>query len=267
MINEEKFCAKGMVITEYNYLEVYIYEKWIETSLPDLKINQFFTPTELLLKEGRTTAPNLLSEAELIATMDRNGIGTDATIAEHIKTIQERGYAEKIQGSFFNPTNLGLALCESYDIMGIELAKPKLRAEMEKSMKEIVQGRKNKEQVVRESVEAMLQVYLQINSQKQIFIENVKKFYREEGNLINNNNNNVNSSNSNRMNLEDEINENQDVDLGNCHTCQQKLVLYTTQFSKSLKCKRCETLLQVPKQNELSKVNFFCPLCNSQVKK
>ena len=28
--------------------------------------------------------------------MDRNGIGTDATIHEHIKTIQERGYAVKV---------------------------------------------------------------------------------------------------------------------------------------------------------------------------
>lgn len=255
-INEERFIARGMVITNYNYLEVYIYEKWVETSLPDLKPSQNFTPTELSLKEGRTTAPNLLTEAELIATMDRNGIGTDATIAEHIKTIQERGYAEKIQGTFFNPTSLGLALVESYENMGIELAKPKLRAEMEKNMKEIVQGRKNKEQVVRESVQAMLQVYLQINAQKQVFIENVRRFYREEGNLANN---------GNRMSFEDESNENPDVDLGNCRVCQQKLVLFTTQYSKSLKCRRCETLLQVPRQSELSKMNFSCPLCQSQV--
>jgi DNA topoisomerase-3 len=27
--------------------------------------------------------------------MDKNGIGTDATIHEHIKTVQERGYALK----------------------------------------------------------------------------------------------------------------------------------------------------------------------------
>jgi DNA topoisomerase-3 len=39
------------------------------------------------IKNGKTIPPNLLSESELITLMDNNGIGTDATIHEHIKTI------------------------------------------------------------------------------------------------------------------------------------------------------------------------------------
>ena len=35
--------------------------------------------------------PPRITEADLIAVMDKEGIGTDATIAEHIKTIQDRG--------------------------------------------------------------------------------------------------------------------------------------------------------------------------------
>ena len=46
--------------------------------------------------------------------MDRNGIGTDATIAAHIKTIQVREYALKNHQGHFIPTNLGLALVEGY---------------------------------------------------------------------------------------------------------------------------------------------------------
>ena len=45
--------------------------------------------------DGRTKPPTLLSEADLIATMDKNGIGTDATIAQHIQTLLNREYAEK----------------------------------------------------------------------------------------------------------------------------------------------------------------------------
>lgn len=41
--------------------------------------------------EGSTTAPSLLTEADLIALMDKHGIGTDATHAEHINTIKTRG--------------------------------------------------------------------------------------------------------------------------------------------------------------------------------
>jgi hypothetical protein len=42
--------------------------------------------------------------------MDENGIGTDATIAQHIETIQERRYAEK-QNVHFAPTTLGNISC------------------------------------------------------------------------------------------------------------------------------------------------------------
>ena len=59
--------------------------------------------------------------------MDQNGIGTDATIHEHIKTIQERHYAIK-QGQVFVPTPIGVNLVEAYESLGIELYKPYLRA-------------------------------------------------------------------------------------------------------------------------------------------
>ena len=73
--------------------------------------------------------------------MDNNGIGTDATIAEHIKNIQEREYAMK-QGTYFMPTALGVGLVETYESLNIELYKPYLRAEMERDMKRIADGEK-----------------------------------------------------------------------------------------------------------------------------
>jgi DNA topoisomerase-3 len=39
--------------------------------------------------------------------MDKNGIGTDATIATHISTIQTREYVIKDQHNRFIPTKLG----------------------------------------------------------------------------------------------------------------------------------------------------------------
>ena len=54
-------------------------------------------------------------EVELISLMARNGIGTDATIAQHITTIQERNYAEKNGAQKFSPTKLGIALVEGYN--------------------------------------------------------------------------------------------------------------------------------------------------------
>lgn len=89
-IVDEEFTATGLVIHERNYLEVYIYDKWNGKEIHSYEQGNQFDPTELAMKEGTTTAPPMLTEAELIALMDKHGIGTDATHAEHINTIKER---------------------------------------------------------------------------------------------------------------------------------------------------------------------------------
>ena len=42
------------------------------------------------LAESWTEPPKPLTEAELVELMDQNGIGTDASIPQHIQTIQDR---------------------------------------------------------------------------------------------------------------------------------------------------------------------------------
>lgn len=94
-IEKETFTASGLIIEEKNFLEIYTFDKWNATTLPtDFYEGQKIKPKITCVRSG-TKAPNLLTEADLITQMDNNGIGTDATIHEHIKTVQERGYATK----------------------------------------------------------------------------------------------------------------------------------------------------------------------------
>ena len=65
----------GLVTRERNYLDVYIYDKWTGNHLPEFQVNERFHPDELDLREGRTTQPSLLTEADLVSLMDKNGIG------------------------------------------------------------------------------------------------------------------------------------------------------------------------------------------------
>lgn len=81
-------------MTARNYLDVYPYEKWVTKEIPVFHEGATFMPTNLLMHQGSTTAPELLKESDLIAMMDKHGIGTDATIAQHIQTVQDRNYAE-----------------------------------------------------------------------------------------------------------------------------------------------------------------------------
>lgn len=89
----EAFGAHGVVVVARNYLDVYPYENWTNsTTLPKFTLHEEFEPTEAMMHEGKTSAPSHLTEPDLIALMDANGIGTDATMAEHIKKIKEREY-------------------------------------------------------------------------------------------------------------------------------------------------------------------------------
>ncbi|KAI9837975.1 MAG: hypothetical protein M1819_006129 [Sarea resinae] len=90
---EEKFHANGLLVLERNYLDVYPYEKWESSQqLPRFTSGETFEPTEANMTEGKTSPPGYLTEPELISLMDANGIGTDATMAEHIAKIKEREY-------------------------------------------------------------------------------------------------------------------------------------------------------------------------------
>ena len=97
LYGDETFTAHGIRVLERNYLDVYIYDKWSDSAeLPQFEAGEEFVPTEALMTEGKTCAPGYLTEADLIALMDANGIGTDATMAEHIQKIQDREYARAV---------------------------------------------------------------------------------------------------------------------------------------------------------------------------
>jgi DNA topoisomerase III len=92
-LSGERFSVTGLVVLERNYLEVYPYDKWTSSQpLPQFTQGEMVMPTSLEMVEGKTSSPQYLTEPELIALMDANGIGTDATMADHIEKIATRKY-------------------------------------------------------------------------------------------------------------------------------------------------------------------------------
>lgn len=67
-----------------NYLEVYVYDKWTGKEIPEFREGEEFMPTVCELKEGQTSAPNYLTEADLVTLMDKNGIGKFEDSADSI---------------------------------------------------------------------------------------------------------------------------------------------------------------------------------------
>ena len=125
----------GLIVLERNYLDVYPYDKWQGKELPNFEEGATFVPSVCELKEGTTSKPSLLTEADLVGIMDKHGIGTDATIAQHIDTIINREYViPRMDGSvkYLVPSTLGIGLVNGYNDIGFDrsLSKPQLRREV-----------------------------------------------------------------------------------------------------------------------------------------
>ena len=182
----ETFHTHGLTVLQRNYLEVYVYDKWDSSQqLPVFTLGETFEPTEANMSDGKTTPPGYLTEPELIGLMDANGIGTDATMAEHIAKIKERYYVDtQARGSGrsalqeFIPTTLGVALIEGYDNVGLDVSvsKPFLRKEMELKMKAICEGRKTRTQVVQESLEQYREVFVKTQREINVLKQSVTRY-------------------------------------------------------------------------------------------
>ena len=201
-MGDEYFKTKGLIIVDKGYLEIYPFDYWNNSYVPNFIEGEIITPYSLNMEKGITSPPNFLTEAELISLMDKNGIGTDATIHEHIKHVQDRGYAKQY-GSIFKPTLLGTSLRYGYLGLGIEIYKPYLRAGMEREIKEVSEGLKQKDTIYNEMKNDMLKIYDKVFNNLQRLKNYVIKFIddnpdfdsqimhlRNQGNRRNNRDNN-----------------------------------------------------------------------------
>lgn len=160
----EFFVKAGVVVHDRGWLDIYPYSNWVEDVLPHFQVNEVLTFSALEMTESATQPPQLLTEAELISLMDREKIGTDATMHDHIQKIQTRTYAIKNADGRLQPSRLGIALVEGYQRFaleeGMDLSKPVLRARMERGMEAIAQGRLQREDFLRDALELAHRCYL-----------------------------------------------------------------------------------------------------------
>eukprot|EP00949_MAST-11_sp_MAST-11-sp1_P000801 g801.t1 len=159
---EEEFTLSGLTVRERNFLDVYPYERWITKAIPAFEEGMTFVPSRLDILDGRTSAPLRLAQDEVIALMDKHGIGTDATMAQHIESIIHRQYVSEVETAGRKrlvSTSLGRALIQSYETLNIHLGKPDKRAAMERDCLAICGGQKQRQHVINECMGGMKQLY------------------------------------------------------------------------------------------------------------
>lgn len=69
-VGDELFSTSGLQVQELNYLEIYRYDKWADKVIPTVSLGQQFKMAPqfnfVIMNQGTTAAPSLLTEADLI---------------------------------------------------------------------------------------------------------------------------------------------------------------------------------------------------------
>ncbi|KAK1347101.1 DNA topoisomerase, partial [Heracleum sosnowskyi] len=120
-----------------------------EKSLPWLTKGEKIELSKVELYEGNTAPPDYLSESELISLMEKNGIGTDASIPVHINNISECNYVQVQAGRRLIPTALGVSLIRVYQCIDPDLCLPDIRSFIEQQITLVSKGQANHSLVVR----------------------------------------------------------------------------------------------------------------------
>ena len=118
-----------------------------------------------------------ITEAELIEEMEKNKIGTDASMSVHIENIVKRGYVEVDENRRLIPTKLGRALIEALEEVQPDLVLPKNRAVIESFVSELANGKKSYKEVLDYALNFYEEKYINISERIDDLLEVFLNFY------------------------------------------------------------------------------------------
>ncbi len=111
LLNKEAlFRARGLRVVFDGFYRIYG-EKHDDQILPEIKVGEKLPAQKVSLIETETTPMPRYSDASLVASLEKQGIGRPSTYAPIISTIIARQYVEREEGHF-KPTKLGMAVNE-----------------------------------------------------------------------------------------------------------------------------------------------------------
>lgn len=192
-------------------------------TLPEVKVGESLSLIKVDPQQKFTEPPARFTEASLIKTLEKLGIGRPSTYAPIISTIQIRNYVEKDQGKFL-PTTVGVAVTDFLMENFPDVFDYAFTAEMEDHLDSIADG-------------------------KNVWTNSIKKFWTPFNSKLADV-----TKNSKRVKIAVEK-------LGRqCPTCKEgELVIRVGRFGKFISCSRFPDCKHTEKYIE--KVGMKCPEC------
>ncbi|MCL4397250.1 DNA topoisomerase I [Candidatus Parvarchaeota archaeon] len=163
-IKGNEFTARGSRILVPGWRSVYIFSKYEENILPEIKEGENLKIKEINESEDFTTPPGNYSQGAILKIMEELNLGTKATRPEILKKLMERRYISASRTLI--PSEVAFAVIENMQKVSDEITGPELTATIEKEMKKIEEGQKKKAEVVDESREMLKEVLKKLQSKR-----------------------------------------------------------------------------------------------------
>ena len=109
MINNDGLFESGGVRMMFPGFLKITGETYEDQILPEMKVGDKLKAKKTVAEEYETSPPPRYTDASLISSLEKQGIGRPSTYAPIISTIQIRQYVDKDEGKF-KPTSLGIAV-------------------------------------------------------------------------------------------------------------------------------------------------------------
>ncbi|MGI5840641.1 MAG: type I DNA topoisomerase [Patescibacteria group bacterium] len=133
------FQSKGVRMLFDGFLRI-SGDKHEDQVLPELKEGERVKSKKISFDKTETNPPPRYTDASLVASLEKQGIGRPSTYAPIISTIQQRQYVEKEEGRF-KPTVLGLATNDFLVKNFVNILSLPFTAEMEEDLDEVSLGK------------------------------------------------------------------------------------------------------------------------------
>ncbi|KAK6588006.1 DNA topoisomerase III beta [Cryptosporidium xiaoi] len=236
-VKGEIFFLSGMRMTDNGFLKIlYGENSYYDSSvIPNFTVGEEVKLKSIELITKETSPPPLLSESELLSLMEKNGIGTDASMPTHIQKIQDRDYVKLVSGRRLEPTKLGMAFAHGILNIDHELVFPLVRSEIEKYVNLIAKGKYNHKAVLKHSLSVFKLKFVYFSENLSVFESLFRSSFTD-----------VTASCSR---------------ISRCGQCKRYINYLANTFPQKLYCSYCDVYLNIPQKGSLKLYKELrCPL-------
>ncbi|MBN1923683.1 MAG: DNA topoisomerase I [Nanoarchaeota archaeon] len=150
------FVSNGSTILEKGWMDYYgKYALDREVLLPEIKTGEVVEINNFINEKKQTQPPNRYTQAGIVSEMEKRSIGTKATRASIIKTLNDRGY---IFGESINVTKLGIGVTKTLEKHCPRIVSEELTRKFEQQMDLIENDKETKEEVISQAQDILIDI-------------------------------------------------------------------------------------------------------------